>query len=215
MPSKKFFIILAVILLVGVGVYVALQGKLFETNKTPSNLLVINSGSQTNQGADTRTEAEPSFVTEIPSVTEPTPSTPPENTGTSEPDPYEETIPEITNITPAVFGNGDTITISGKNFIGENKVFVSLNYPDAITGLRAKNGTLTIEIRLAVTDSIAEGLASLSSDLKKSVLKSIIAQKSQAFPYNDGWYIPATISVENALGRSEEFPTKINVLKGI
>ena len=124
--------------------------------------------------------------------------------------------PVIDSVSTARFGNGDTVTIRGRNFTGWNRVFLSIDFKDKFVGIPSEDGTtLTFTASLTLTDNFRRSLSRLSAADRAKAIDHIIAVKSAETGESGVWHMPATISIENENGQSREVPVFVDILKGL
>lgn len=121
--------------------------------------------------------------------------------------------PIITSLSVTTIQNGEQVTIYGKNFTKSNTVLLSpLDFPDQYTNLISFEGT---SIQITVLTPVSEALKNIQKDNPR--IHQIVINKIKAAKSKDasGWYLPATISVQNENGTSNTVSVNINVLNGV
>lgn len=139
---------------------------------------------------------------------------PPENTITH----YDtsQKAPIIDHLSTTLFGNGDTITIYGKNFTKSNTIVLSIDFPDSFTDIQSITGTsLRFTADLALSKSLSDQFSQLSPKEHDAVVKHVISSMSAGKEYTDGVYVPATIKVRTDYGESNSIAVQVNITKGI
>lgn len=124
--------------------------------------------------------------------------------------------PVIDSISRSKFGNGETVTLTGKNFTTNNTVLVSIDLPKSFTSIPSLDTTtLSFTPRFTISNSIARNLRRLPAATKQAAIANIIRIQSSKTGIPGGWYIPATISVKNEGGTSAPISVYINLISGM
>ncbi len=229
LPSKKFTIIIVIVVTLALGMFVHQYFSRRSTDKAAMS--VIKDGSTAVQGVN---PGSPAFINSLtqdtggeenvsenivgvsPLATGGTPTQPTRRTTVVDPNLYI-TSPYIGSLSSSVFANGDTITISGKNFTDNNTVLLSIDFPGKFTNVRATNGgtRLQFTVTLSVSSTLRQNLSGLTNIQHDAIVDKIIRVKSKTSSYKDGWYMPALIQVKNENGVSNTVPVSIDVMKGV
>ncbi|MEI6316668.1 MAG: IPT/TIG domain-containing protein [bacterium] len=111
--------------------------------------------------------------------------------------------PIIDSISPSVFGNGETIIITGKNFDTTNTVMVSVESDDKYTNISSNGTSIFLQINSVFADALTKGMQSLSANQRADAIQYLISKgKFVAGPGDGSAYIPVTIYVKSKNGSS-------------
>ncbi len=174
---------------------------------TPGEFLTPTTAiSTTTQGATTPKTSTPAQTT--PSQTPTTPVIPSK--------PITSNAPVIESLSKTKFGNGETITIIGRNFTENNAVIISIDLPKSFVNIPSAGGTsITFAPRFKISKSIGYNLSKLSAEKKQLAIEKITRIQSSKTGIAGGWYVEATLSIENEYGKSSSVPILVNLLSGI
>lgn len=216
MPSKRFILVTLSILALGM-IAVGIRYTQTKSNEPRSLLSILQTP---NQFLEPDSEVVPGgtdFIQKNPDTTVDEPDSIKQQPNGD--DDQTETVadrPQIDRISKTVFGNGDQITIYGKNFTKSNTIFLSIDFKNAFSRIPSFDGTtLTFTAKLSLTKRIFNEIKYLPPLQMRKVLDQMIKNASKDSLYKDGWYLPATITVINENGTSAKKSVLVNVTKGI
>ncbi len=128
----------------------------------------------------------------------------------------DKPAPVIESVTPSTFGNGDTITIHGRNFTYMNTVLLSIDLKGKYVNIPSFDGTtITITADLTLSDRLNQDFSNLTTDQREQVVNKIVSVKSKETGESGAWHMPATIEVQNQNGTSAPVNVFVDILKKV
>lgn len=213
MPSKRFIIIALTVIAI---VITALFASPSKNNSIQRSLLSVIQSPSTFFEEPKGELLQANEVTPDDPLTTSSPKTQPIKDSNSSSTVTTIDGPIVERISSTVFGNGDKVTIYGKNFTKANTVFLSVDFKNKFSHIPSFDGTsITFTAKLSLTKRIFDEIKYLPPLKMRAALAELIKNASKDSPYKDGWYIPATIEVQNENGVSEKISVLVNVTKGI